>query len=64
MIKEMNLYVNERGFLTDEGKLIATRFRSEISDILGIASNESELRLIGSILNSIIGDIVANKINK
>jgi hypothetical protein len=62
-MKELNFFVNERGFLTDEGKLLAARFKSEIGDILRIATNENELRLVGSILNSIVGDIVAGKVN-
>ena len=56
----MNKFVNERGFLTDEGKIFVGSFKNEVDKILKIANSENELRLIGSILNSMIGDSVAN----
>jgi hypothetical protein len=60
----MKKYITERGFLTDEGKSLVHRFSSEIEDILNIASNENELRLVGSILSSIVGTKVTNKVQK
>jgi len=60
----MNKYVNEKGFLTDDGKLFVRRFSVEVEEILRIASTENELRLVGSILGSIIGDKVASLVQK
>jgi hypothetical protein len=60
----MKKYVSERGFLTEEGKLLVHRFSTEVEEILNIASSENELRLVGSILDSIIGNKVASRIQR
>lgn len=57
-------FVDERGFLTQEGKLLANRFSVEIDGILMLARSENELRLLGSILSSIVGDKVASHVRQ
>lgn len=60
----MRKYITERGFLTEEGKLLVHRFSTEIEEILNIASDENQLRLVGAILDSIVGNKVATRVQK
>ena len=60
----MKKYISEQGFLTEDGKNLVNKFSFEADEILKLTSNENELRLIGSILNSIIGNKILSKIKK
>jgi hypothetical protein len=59
----MDRFINERGQLTAEGKAyVEEYFGKAVSDLLKIGTTDNQIRLIGSVLSSIIGDKVANVI--
>lgn len=63
MINKFSALVNDTGFLNDEAKqFVNERFVKEVKTLLNFANSESELRIIGSILNSIIGNAVAARV--
>ncbi len=55
---------NEAGRLTEEGKKATESFVVMANDLIGTGNTPEEKRLIGSILSSIIGDIVTDQVTK
>ncbi len=55
--------VNESGQLTDEGKKLFDS-HLEIDNILSIAHSEAEIRTLGSIISSHIGNLVSFKVSE
>lgn len=61
----MNELIDNQGFLTKEGKAVfQSRFGKEIDNLLKMAKNENQLRIIASILNKIVGDKVIELVAK
>jgi hypothetical protein len=60
----MERFINQQGRLTAEGKAYVNEyFGKAVDDLLKIATTDNQTRLIGSVLNSIIGDKIANLIS-
>jgi hypothetical protein len=63
--RKFSVYVDERGVLhKDAREYVRARFDKEVAAILNISETENETRILGSILNSIIGDMIANKVDE
>lgn len=57
--------VKDNGFLTKAGeKLVAEKFEPATKEILDIATTENQKRIIGGILQNIIGKTVSNIIQE
>jgi len=57
--------LDEKGNFNEETrKLVEAHFAKEIKKILGMAKNDNELRIIGSLLMSMIGNQVCDFIVK
>lgn len=60
---DMNKYIDERGFLTEDGKKIfEARFGKEVDALLSISTNENQARIIESILKWMIGNKTSDKV--
>ena len=61
----MNEFINEQGFLTKEGRMLfQARFGKEVDNLLTLAKDQNQLRLIASVLSKMIGDKVADLVIK
>lgn len=59
----MNKLFTEAGFLSDEGKRVFSEtLDSSVFKLLDEASNESELRLVGSLIQQRVGALIANAV--
>ena len=55
--------INEKGNIQEEASVfIKEKFIKEVNSLLNFAEDESQLRLIGSVLNSIIQDMVSKRV--
>ena len=60
----MSKLFTEAGFLSDEGKRIFKEvLNDKISMLLKQASNETELRIIGSLIQQRVGEMVASAVS-
>lgn len=58
-------FLDEKGSLSVEAKrYVNDKFSHSVDDILNIAESESDLRIIGSLLSSLIGEKVSMKVLK
>lgn len=59
----MSKLYKENGFLSEYGDSVFSEYLDkEVNVLLNSASNENELRLIGSLIAKRVGDIVSNRI--
>jgi virulence-associated protein VapD len=59
----MKQIFNQQGFLTQEGAVfVKDNFVAGVDKVLNTASNEDELKVIGSILSNIIGAKISEKL--
>jgi len=64
-MKKFSDIVDERGFLRKDAKqFVNERLVKELNIILRFAESENELRILGSILKTVVGDIVSSKIQE
>jgi len=61
----MSKLFTEAGFLSDEGRRVFKEtIDKNISMLLGNATNENELRLIGSLIHQRVGQMVTDRLIK
>ena len=57
--------VDERGFLKKGAKeFVNERLIKELNTLLRYAKSENELRILGSILKNVVGDVVSSRIQE
>jgi hypothetical protein len=61
---KMNEFITETGFLTEDGKRLVNQFEVQIQEALMVPQTESEKRLVGSILKSLVDDAISKSIRR
>lgn len=57
-------FINDRGFPTEDAKrFLKERFCREIAACLEFASTANEARIAGSVLKTIVADMVADRVD-
>lgn len=60
----MNAIFKTNGMISEQGVQRTENLRSEIQSLLNEGTSESDIRLIGSILQGIVGTMVTNSVVK
>jgi len=64
-MKKFSDFVNERGFPTDAAKkLLKAFFCKEVSACLNVAATENQVRVMGSVLKNVVGDMVSERLEE
>lgn len=63
--KRFSYLINEKGNVQEEAKVFfKERFCKEVNSLLNFAETESELRLLGSVLNAIVQDMICVRVQE